>query len=138
MPTSSIAVIREQTNQNMLFQPQMIPNFRMIPSAPFTTDQGFDTNRVSAFGLMILQNPIQDDGISTTETTSNAPNLNPRTYQGGNALGMIPFGMGRNQLSLTTNLDQNIPGKLLIVNNKQAFIQVKKDEKIVKIKPSTI
>ena len=127
-----------ESNQDMLQNPPMVPNFRMIPSAPFRTNQGYGKNETQTLDFVQTMAPIKWQTQATTTETYNAPNLNPRTFQGGNVAGMIPYGQARGQLSLLTNLDLNKPSKMLIMNNKSVFKQVASEKKMVHIPPSRI
>ena len=130
--------IFQQTNQNMLQDPAMVQNYRMIPTAPYDTDQGYGLNETQTLDFVQTMAPIRAQTQATTTRTYNAPNLNPRTYQGGNAKAMIPYGQGRGQLSLTANIDLNKPGRLLPVNNNAVFQLVASQQRMVPILPSRI
>lgn len=129
-----------QSNQNMKQQPPFNFNFAMIPSAPFTSfeDQGYGRNETKTLDFIPTLAPIRNQTMSTTVTTYNAMNLNPRTYQGGNALGNLPEGFARGETSLFANPTMNPVGRLLEVNNNDMFKQVALDKRMVKIKPSRL
>ena len=131
-------VIFQQTNQNMLQNPRMVQNYRMIPVSPFETDQGYGRNETQTLDFVQTMAPITAQTQATTTETYNAPNLNPRTYMGGNVKAMIPYGQGRGQLSLTSHIDLNKPGRLLPVNNNAVFEHVASQKRMVKIPPSRI
>ena len=125
--------IKRQTNQDMLQNPPMIPFFRSYPAAPFTTNQGYGLNERQTLDMVIVSAPIQNQTQATTTKTYSAPNMNPRTYRGGNVKAMIPYGMARGQVSLLSNLEENKPGKLLIVNNNSVFKHVASEKRKVRI-----
>ena len=127
-----------ELNQDMLQTPSFLFSSHQVNVSPFDTNQGYGKNETQALDFNIAQAPIESQTQATTTTTYNASNLNPRTYQGGNALGMLPFGYARGQLSLLTNLEENKPGSILVMNNTSVFQQVAQQKTPVFVPPSTL
>ena len=125
-------VIFQQTNQNMRNRPVASFSYPMRPFAPFTTDQGYGLNELRPLDNVPTLHPIKGQSISSTITTYNAPNIDPRTLH--NAAGIIPYGYGRGQVSANTDLVENRPQPIMMRNNNDMFTQLKLDKKVVPIR----
>ena len=118
-----------QTNQNLRQVPQNV--FDSGNRVVMKTNQGYGTNETEVLNFVPTMAPIKNGTMNTTITTYNAPNLNLRTL--GNAAGSMPYGYGRGQVSMNTNLAEFAPQPLLPVNNKMMFEQVAADKMMVPI-----
>ena len=118
-----------ESNQNMRQVPENV--FNIGNRVQMFTDQGYGRNESKVLNFIPTMAPIRDGTMSTTTTTYNASNLNPRTL--GNAAGSMPYGYGRGQVSMNTNLVEFAPRPLLPVNNKMMFEQVAADKMMVPI-----
>tara|TARA_R100001015_G_C4554125_1_gene115348 strand:- start:192 stop:698 length:507 start_codon:yes stop_codon:yes gene_type:complete len=119
-----------ESNQNMRQVPQNV--FDQGNPVVIQTDQGYGRNETKVLNFVPTMAPIIDGTMSTTTKTYNASNLNPRTL--GNAAGSMPYGYGRGQVSMNTNLAEFAPRPLLPVNNARMFAQVAADKVMVPVK----
>tara|TARA_R100000426_G_scaffold48726_1_gene36038 strand:+ start:1607 stop:2119 length:513 start_codon:yes stop_codon:yes gene_type:complete len=125
-----------QTNQDLRQRPQVAFSYRCAPTAPFTTDQGYGRNETKVLQFIPTMAPIINGTMHTTVETYNANNLNPRTLR--NAAGSMPYGYGRGQVSMNTNLAEHAPQPLLPVNNADMFRQVAFDKMKAPVLPSKV
>lgn len=122
----------DQLNGDMRQQPEYMFNFSMIQEPPYNTFQYDPEVGVRAIDMLVLNQPIRNQTQFTENKTFNEPNLDPRTYIGGNAQGLIPYGHARGQRSATSAF-ANMPKPELVINNQQVFRQVALDNRQVRI-----
>ena len=127
----------EQLNGDMRQMPAFMFDFAQIQEPPYNTYQYDPEVGLRAIGMLITNQPIRNQTQFTENRTMNAPNLDPRTYIGGNALGNLPYGHGRNQVSMTNTFD-NMPKPQLVMNNRQVFDEVARQNRQVRISPARL
>jgi hypothetical protein len=114
--------VESQLNIDMLQQPRFTmfaPSRNMMP---FRYDQNGKMNEPKIFDSVPTMAPIKTPLPYDNIQTFNKPNLNPRSLMN---YAQPSYGNARDQLSLITNLELNYPGKLLPVNNKVDFTNMK-------------
>ena len=82
----------EQLNGSMRQQPEFMFDFAMVQEPPYNTFQYDPEVGVRSINMLVLNQPIKNQTQATENRTFNAPNLDPRTYIGGNAQGLLPYG----------------------------------------------
>ena len=127
----------EQLNGDMQQQPSFMFDFVQIQEPPYNTFQYDPEVGVRPLDMLVVNQPIRNQTQFTENVTMNAPNLDPRTFQGGNALGSLPYGHGRNQVSMT-NTFNNLPKPPLIMTNSQVFEEVARQNRQVRISPARL
>ena len=127
----------EQLNGSMRQQPEFMFDFAMIQEPPYNTFQYDPEVGVRAINMLVLNQPIKNQTQATENRTFNAPNLDPRTYIGGNAQGLLPYGHARGQISATSSA-ANVPRPMIQVNNNQVFRQVALENNMVRIPPARL
>ena len=132
-----MATQAEQLNGDMMQHPGYMFNFAMIQEPPYDTFQYDPEVGLEPLSMLIANQPIRDQTQGTGNKTMNAPNLDPRTLNGGNALGMLPYGHGRGQVSMTNTLE-NIPRPQLIMSNQFVFDEVARQNNMVRIAPARL
>ena len=116
----------DQLDGNMRQQTEFMFDFAQIQEPPYDTFQYDPEVGLRAIDMLVVNQPIRNQTQFTENRTYNAPNLDPRTYIGGNAQGLIPYGHARGQISATSSA-ANVPRPMMQVNNDQVFRQVALD-----------
>jgi len=126
-----------QLNGNMGQTTEFMFDFAQIQEPPYATFQYDPEVGLRAIDMLIVNQPVRNQTQFTENRTYNAPNLDPRTYIGGNAQGLLPYGHARGQISATSSA-ANIPRPIMQVNNNQVFRQVALENRNVSIKPARL
>tara|TARA_R110001592_G_scaffold283503_2_gene551460 strand:- start:3157 stop:3651 length:495 start_codon:yes stop_codon:yes gene_type:complete len=127
----------DQLNGDMRQQANFMFDFAQIQEPPFNTVQYDPEVGLRPLGMLVTNQPVRNQTQFTENRSMNAPNLDPRTFQGGNALGSLPYGHGRGQVSMTNSL-VNIPKPQLIMNNNSVFEEVARQNRQVRISPARL
>lgn len=127
----------DQLNGDMRQQPEFMFDFAQIQEPPYNTFQYDPEVGLRAINMLVVNQPIRNQTQFTENRTFNAPNLDPRTYIGGNAQGLLPYGHARGQISATSSA-ANIPRPMMQVNNNQVFRAVALDNNKVFIPPARL
>lgn len=132
-----MATQAEQLNGDMLQKPMFMFDFAQVQQPPYNTFQYNPEVGLRAIDMLVVNQPIRNQTQFTENETMNAPNLDPRTYMGGNALGLLPYGHGRGQVSMTSTFS-NRPQEQLVMNNAQVFNEVRRQQTEVRIAPAKL
>lgn len=132
-----MATQAEQLNGDMLQTPMFMFDFAQIQQPPYNTFQYDPEVGLRAIDMLVVNQPIRNQTQFTENETMNAPNLDPRTYMGGNALGLLPYGHGRGQVSLTSTFG-NRPQEQLVMSNARVFNDVRRQQTEVRIAPAKL